>query len=59
VDAVLVTSTAVSPIEFKVGAKKFEQADYEQAWDYGLDRAIALAEKEGRACPGPAKRSWA
>ena len=26
------------------------------AWDYGLDRAIALAEKEGRACPGPAKR---
>ena len=37
VDAVLVTSTAVIPIEFKVGAKKFEQADYEQAWDYGLD----------------------
>ena len=37
VDAVLVTSTAVIPIEFKVGAKKFQQADYEQAWDYGLD----------------------
>jgi len=37
VDAVLVTSTAVIPIEFKVGAKKFEQLDYEQAWDYGLD----------------------
>jgi hypothetical protein len=37
VDAVLVASTAVIPIEFKVGAKKFEQADYEQAWDYGLD----------------------
>jgi hypothetical protein len=36
VDAVLVTSTAVIPIEFKVGAKKFQQADYEQAWDYGL-----------------------
>jgi hypothetical protein len=34
---VLVTSTAVIPIEFKVGAKKFQQADYEQAWDYGLD----------------------
>ena len=33
----LVTSTAVIPIEFKVGAKKFQQADYEQAWDYGLD----------------------
>jgi hypothetical protein len=37
VDAVLVTSTAVIPIEFKVGAKKFNQLDYEQAWDYGLD----------------------
>ena len=37
VNAVLVTSTAVIPIEFKVGAKKFQQADYEQAWDYGLD----------------------
>jgi hypothetical protein len=37
VDAVLVTSTAVIPIEFKVGAKRFQQADYEQAWDYGLD----------------------
>ena len=37
VDAVLVTSTAVLPIEFKVGAKKFHQLDYEQAWDYGLD----------------------
>jgi len=37
VDAVLVTSTAVIPIEFKVGAKTFQQADYEQAWDYGLD----------------------
>jgi len=37
VDAVLVTDTAVLPIEFKVGAKKFQQIDYEQAWDYGLD----------------------
>jgi hypothetical protein len=37
VDAVLVTHTAVLPIEFKVGAKKFNQLDYEQAWDYGLD----------------------
>ena len=25
------TSTAVTPIEFKVGAKKFQQLDYEQA----------------------------
>ena len=37
VDAVLVTSEAIVPIEFKVGAKKFERLDYEQAWDYGLD----------------------
>jgi hypothetical protein len=34
---VLVTPTAVIPIEFKVGAKKFQQADYEQAWDFRLD----------------------
>ena len=37
VDAVLVTPACVIPIEFKVGAKKFERLDYEQAWDYGLD----------------------
>ena len=37
VDAVLVTAGAVVPIEFKVGAKRFERPDYEQAWDYGLD----------------------
>lgn len=37
VDAVLVTSTAVIPIEFKVGTKQFQQLDHDQAWDYGLD----------------------
>lgn len=37
VDAVLVSGGVVVPIEFKVGAKAFERADYEQAWDYGLD----------------------
>ena len=37
VDAVLVTRSCVIPIEFKVGAKKFERLDEEQAWDYGLD----------------------
>ena len=37
VDAVLVTQKCVIPIEFKVGAKKFDRLDYEQAWDYGLD----------------------
>jgi hypothetical protein len=24
-------------IEFKVGAKKFERLDYEQAWDFRID----------------------
>ena len=33
----LVTPPCVIPIEFKVGAKKFDRLDYEQAWDYGLD----------------------
>jgi hypothetical protein len=37
VDAVLVSGCAVLPIEFKVGAKKVERLNYEQAWDYGLD----------------------
>jgi len=37
VDAVLVASSCVIPIEFKVGAKTFERPDYDQAWDYGLD----------------------
>ena len=33
----LVTPTCVIPIEFKVGAKKFERLDIEQAWDFRLD----------------------
>lgn len=37
VDAVVVTEIAVVPIEFKVGASEYARADYEQAWDYGLD----------------------
>jgi hypothetical protein len=37
VDAVLVLPACVIPIEFKVGAKKFERLDVEQSWDYGLD----------------------
>ena len=37
VDAAFVLPECVIPIEFKVGAKKFERLDYEQAWDYGLD----------------------
>lgn len=37
VDAVVVSESAVVPIEFKVGATEYERPDYEQAWDYGLD----------------------
>jgi hypothetical protein len=33
----LVTPSCVIPIEFKVGAKKFERLDYEQAWDFRID----------------------
>jgi len=37
IDAVLVAASAVFPIEFKCGARKYLPADYEQAWDYALD----------------------
>jgi hypothetical protein len=37
VDAVLVSGPAIVPIEFKVGARKYDQDAYEQTWDYGLD----------------------
>lgn len=37
VDAVVVAAGAVLPIEFKVGEARYLTADYEQAWDYGLD----------------------
>ena len=37
IDAVLVTSSVIFVIEFKVGAEKHERAHLNQAWDYGLD----------------------
>lgn len=37
IDAVVVTEGAVIPIEFKVGKREFDRADYDQAWDYALD----------------------
>ena len=37
VDAVLATPSCVIPIELKVGAKKFERLDYDQAWDFRID----------------------
>lgn len=37
IDGVVVTSSAVVPLEFKVGERKFTRIDLNQAWDYGLD----------------------
>jgi hypothetical protein len=37
IDAVVISGSAVMPIEFKVRENEYRRADYEQAWDYGLD----------------------
>src|SRR5436189_133644 len=37
IDVVVVTGAAVFPIEFKCGESRYRTADYNQAWDYGLD----------------------
>jgi hypothetical protein len=37
IDAVLISGSAVFPIEFKCGERQFRLADYHQAWDYALD----------------------
>lgn len=37
IDAVLVSGSAILPMEFKCGEKKYSRAHYEQAWDYALD----------------------
>jgi hypothetical protein len=37
IDGVLVTGSAIVPIEFKVGEHRYAIADYNQAWDYALD----------------------
>jgi hypothetical protein len=37
IDAVVVSGSAVVPIEFKVGEAEYRRPDFEQAWDYGLD----------------------
>ncbi len=38
IDAVLVSGAAIFPIEFKCGEREYHLADYNQAWDYALDR---------------------
>lgn len=37
IDAVVVSGSAIVPMEFKVGAVSYERPDYNQAWDYALD----------------------
>ena len=37
IDAVLVSGSAIFPIEFKCGEAQYSTADYNQAWDYALD----------------------
>lgn len=37
IDGVVVSPSAIVPIEFKVGEQSFNRADYNQAWDYALD----------------------
>jgi hypothetical protein len=37
IDAVVLTGSAIVPIEFKVGEREYLRADYNQAWDYALD----------------------
>ena len=37
IDAVLVSGSALIPMEFKVGYSKYNISDREQAWDYALD----------------------
>ena len=37
IDAVLLVGGVIFVIEFKVGAREFERAAIEQAWDYALD----------------------
>lgn len=37
IDVVVITGSAVVPIEFKCGEPEFSTSGYNQAWDYGLD----------------------
>ena len=37
VDVVVVSGSALIPIEFKVGEKAYTRPDFNQAWDYALD----------------------
>ncbi|MBZ0171821.1 MAG: DUF2075 domain-containing protein, partial [Phycisphaerales bacterium] len=52
VDVVLISGPAVFPIECKIGECEFQRADYNQAWDYGLDlRNFHLASHDAPLFP--------
>lgn len=54
IDAVVVAGAALVPVEFKVGEREFRCADFDQAWDYGLDPL--LTGRAGRRLPYRARR---
>jgi hypothetical protein len=66
IDAVLISGSAIFPIEFKCGATDFRRADYNQAWDYGLDlKNFHKASHKAPIFPvlvatdaGPGDRDW-
>lgn len=37
VDVVVISGSALIPIEFKVGEREYTRSDFNQAWDYALD----------------------
>ncbi len=37
IDAVVIAGGSIIVVEFKVGERQFQRADYAQAWDYALD----------------------
>lgn len=67
IDAALISAAAIFPIEFKCGATEYRRADYNQAWDYGLD--LKNFHKASHAAPifplllatkaGPGDQTWA
>jgi DUF2075 family protein len=67
IDAVLISGPAIFPIEFKCGATEYRRADYNQAWDYGLDlKNFHRASHQAPIFPvllateaGPGDRTWA
>ncbi|MGY3267011.1 DUF2075 domain-containing protein [Lysobacter sp. HA35] len=52
IDAVVLSGDVIVPIEFKVGASRFNTADVNQAWDYALDlKNFHLASRAAQIIP--------